>query len=120
MFGSPYYARQGIFSALKSKINFNSILNTTQKTLNIANQAIPLINQVKPLVNNTKTLFKIMGAVKDDDTTTNRNSIRTNNSNNNNNTKNISNTLDTTQSNVNSDVIPITKYSATSQPVFFI
>ena len=41
------------------KINFNNILDGTQKTLNVINQAIPIFNQVKPLINNTKTLFKL-------------------------------------------------------------
>ncbi len=60
----------GILSLLK-KINFSSILNTTQKTLNIANQAIPIIYQVKPIINNAKTMFKIIGAVKDNNKTSN-------------------------------------------------
>ena len=33
-------------------LNFNNILDGTQKTLNIVNQAIPLIYQVKPLIGN--------------------------------------------------------------------
>ena len=71
--------------SLLKKINFTSVLNTTQKTLNIANQAIPLINQVKPLVNNAKTMFKIIGAVKSDNTSSHNkmynqtSSIKTNN-----------------------------------------
>ena len=44
------------------------------KTLNVVNQAIPIFYQVKPMFNNAKTMFRIMGAMKDDDnknTTTN-------------------------------------------------
>ena len=40
-------------------LNFNNILDGTQKTLNVINQAIPIFNQMKPLINNTKTLFKL-------------------------------------------------------------
>ncbi len=50
------------------KLNFNDILNGTQKTLNIINQAIPVIYQVKPLWENTKTIFKIAGAINTYDT----------------------------------------------------
>ncbi len=52
-------------NSLKSKlellknININSILDGTQKTLNIVNQAIPLIYQIKPLITNTKTLLNL-------------------------------------------------------------
>ena len=60
-------AKQGLFSLLKGKINWSSLLSNTQKTLNIINQAIPVFYQVKPLWNNTKTVFRIMGALKEDD-----------------------------------------------------
>lgn len=53
----------GIIGGFRST-NWSSLLNNTQKTLNVINQAIPVVNQVKPLWNNTKTMFKIMGAVK--------------------------------------------------------
>ena len=46
------------FEFLKN-INFNNLLDGTQKTLNVINQAIPIFYQIKPLVNNTKTLFKL-------------------------------------------------------------
>lgn len=59
--------RQGLFSALRGKFNWSSILSNTQKTLNIINQAIPVFYQIRPIWNNTKTIFKIMNAVKDDD-----------------------------------------------------
>lgn len=78
-------AKQGLFSAFKGKFNWSSLLNNTQKTLNIINQAIPVFYQVKPIWNNTKTIFKIMGAIRDDDNKTkvstrkNTSSRRTNN-----------------------------------------
>lgn len=58
--------KTGLFSLFKGKINWSSLLNNTQKTLNIINQAIPVFYQVKPMWNNTKTIFKIIGAVKED------------------------------------------------------
>jgi hypothetical protein len=58
--------KTGLFSLFKGKINWSTLLNNTQKTLNILNQAIPVFYQVKPMWNNTKTIFKIIGAVKDD------------------------------------------------------
>lgn len=59
-------AKHGLFSLFKGKINWGSLLNNTQKTLNIINQAIPVFYQVKPILNNTKTIFKIMGALKEE------------------------------------------------------
>lgn len=59
--------RTGLFSNIKGKFNWSSILNNTQKTLNIINQAIPVFYQIKPIWNNTKTIFKIMGALKEED-----------------------------------------------------
>lgn len=61
------YARPGLFSLFKG-IKFSSILNGTQKTLNVVNQAIPLIKQAKPLVDNAKTMFNIMNEFKKTDT----------------------------------------------------
>ncbi len=62
-----YGIKRGFFSNLKGRVNWSNILNNTQKTLNIINQAIPVMYQIKPIWNNTKTIFKIMGAIKDDD-----------------------------------------------------
>lgn len=61
--------KQGLFSNLKGKFNWSSLLNNTQKTLNIINQAIPVFYQIKPIWNNTKTVFKILGAIKSDNNT---------------------------------------------------
>lgn len=113
MFGSglngmyAYPKSVGLLAGLK-KINWGSFLSNTQKTLNIVNQTIPLVYQVKPLVNNAKTVFKIIGAVKDDNTTSKAESIVQNNVNNANN--NISNNTANNISNYKND----------NQPNFFI
>lgn len=56
----------GLGKGLLSKFSFNGFLNGASKTLNVVNQAIPIFYQVKPMFNNAKTMFKIMGAVKDE------------------------------------------------------
>ena len=115
---NPYSvaAKEGLFSALKTKINWGAILTNTQKTLNIVNQAIPLVYQVKPIVNNARTVFKIMGAVRDDN---NDNNITNNNVGNNssyrtnqNNTRVTPNTI----SNLNTN----NTINNNNQPVFFL
>jgi len=75
----PYQAasKGGLFSLLKGKVNWSNLLSNTQKTLNIINQAIPVFYQIKPAWNNTKTIFKIMGAIKDDD----KSKVQANNNN---------------------------------------
>lgn len=57
----------------KRGINWNSILNNTQRTLGIINQAIPIVYQVKPLLNNARTLFKVATAINSDDSSNNDN-----------------------------------------------
>ena len=52
----PNYGLSGIFN----RFNLSSILNGTQKTLNIINQTIPVIKQAKPVITNAKTMFKII------------------------------------------------------------
>lgn len=54
-------------------INWNNILNNTQRTLGIINQAIPIVYQVKPLLTNARTLFRVASALNsnDEDETTN-------------------------------------------------
>lgn len=67
-FYNPYYmpymvprSSGGILSRLFGNgISFNSILNGTQKTLNIINQAIPVVKQVTPMFRNAKTIFNVM------------------------------------------------------------
>ena len=48
-------------------INWNNILNNTQRTLGIINQAIPIVYQVKPLFNNARTLFRVASFINDSD-----------------------------------------------------
>ena len=67
MFQRNYRPGQIGFMGTK-RINWASLLNNTQKTLNIINQAIPIIYQVKPIINNAKTMFKVISAVKDEET----------------------------------------------------
>lgn len=73
-FYNPYYyspyalpvnTSRGLFSSLFGRgISFSSILNGTQKTLNIVNQAIPVVKQVTPMIKNAKTMFKVMNEFK--------------------------------------------------------
>ena len=70
--GMPYMttvpaAKTGIFRNLFSNLNLSSIINGTQKTLNIVNQTIPLIKQAGPVLNNAKTMFKVMNEFKKTD-----------------------------------------------------
>lgn len=69
----------------KRGINWNNILNNTQRTLGIINQAIPIVYQVRPLLSNARTLFRVASAINsNDDTEEESNTI--NNSNYENNT----------------------------------
>lgn len=59
----------GLFSKIanvKSRFDFNSFLNNTQRTLGIINQAIPIVYQIRPIWNNAKTMFRVMGALNED------------------------------------------------------
>ena len=60
--------RVGLFSRLFGNINITSILNGTQRTLNIVNQTIPLVKQAQPIIKNAKTMFKVMNEFKKVDT----------------------------------------------------
>ena len=51
----------------KRGINWNNILNNTQRTLGIINQAIPIIYQVRPLLTNARTLFRVASAINSSD-----------------------------------------------------
>ena len=67
--GTPnYMPRRGI--------NWNSILNNTQRTLGIINQAIPIIYQVRPLLNNARTLFRVASALNSNDDDDEVNEVR--------------------------------------------
>ena len=57
----------GSFGYPKPKFNWSGFLSNTQKTLNVVNQAIPIFYQIRPIWNNAKTMFRIMGAIKEDD-----------------------------------------------------
>ena len=63
--------RLSLFGGLRN-LNISSILNGTQRTLNVINQAIPIFYQIRPLWNNTKTIFKIANAVNEDDNKNNK------------------------------------------------
>lgn len=64
-------ATTGLFSRIfRNGINWGSIVNNTQKTLNIINQAIPVVKQVSPVVKNAKTMFRVMNEFKKVDTNT--------------------------------------------------
>ena len=74
MYNNPFLyqsVRPSLFSRLfrgaaAGGINWGNLLTNAQKSLGIINQAIPLVYQVKPMINNAKTMFKIAGAMKDD------------------------------------------------------
>lgn len=51
----------------KRGINWNNILNNTQRTLGIINQAIPIAYQVRPLLTNARTLFRVASAINSND-----------------------------------------------------
>ena len=54
-----FYTSKGFFSNLFKGVNFTSILNGTQKTLNVVNQAIPIFKEMSPIVKNAKTMFRV-------------------------------------------------------------
>ena len=68
------------FASLRS-INWGNLLNNTQKTLNVINQAIPVYYQVKPIWGNAKTMFRMIGALKDENRNTTNTPIINNNEN---------------------------------------
>ena len=92
---------------LLGKFSFSGFLNGASKTLNVVNQAIPIFYQVKPIINNAKTMFRIMGAVKNDGTSTSKNNNETNK-------QKLSNTNIDTNNNSN-----INDTSITSQSVYY-
>ena len=51
----------------RRSINWNNILNNTQRTLGIINQAIPIVYQIKPLFSNARTLFRVASALNSND-----------------------------------------------------
>ena len=65
-YNTPVSSPSNFFGFLKNArgINFSTILNGTQRTLNIINQAIPVIKQMSPVVKNAKTMFRVMNEFK--------------------------------------------------------
>ena len=59
----------------RRSINWNSILNNTQRTLGIINQAIPIVYQVIPLISNARTLFRVASAINSNDENETNNDI---------------------------------------------
>ena len=58
--------RIGLFKGL-SNIKWGTVLNNTQKTLNVINQAIPVYYQVKPIFGNLKSFTRLMNAFNEED-----------------------------------------------------
>lgn len=84
MFNSSIYpyamasSKTSLLAALKN-IKWGTLLSNTQKTLGVINQAIPIAYQIKPIWNNAKTIFKIVGAIKDDNPSNQNTNKSTNN-----------------------------------------
>jgi len=112
---SSTIAKAGLGKGLLSKFNFSNFLNGASKTLNVVNQAIPIFYQVRPIINNAKTMFRIMGAVKDDNTP--KNNIKTQTDYNNSSTINTN-----TKINSNNTHKLSTNYTSYQEenPTFFI
>ncbi len=63
------YARPSLFGSLfRNKLNWGSLLDNTQKTLNLVNQAVPIVRQIPPVYRNAKTMFKVMSEFNKIDT----------------------------------------------------
>jgi len=58
-YNTPYTMPNYNINLKKSGINWNNLLNNTQRTLNIVNQAIPVFYQFKPIWKNAKTLMRV-------------------------------------------------------------
>jgi len=80
-------ARPSLFKGL-SAIKWGSILNNTQKTLNVINQAIPVYYQIKPMWSNMKSFSRILTAFNSSDNNESTNNNHSNNSSNKNNFSN--------------------------------
>ena len=65
--------RGGLFKGI-SNIKWGTVLNNTQKTLNVINQAIPVYYQIKPIFGNLKSFSRLMSAFNEEDSNTNNNS----------------------------------------------
>lgn len=89
----------GLFSRITNSIrsiNWGSLLNNANKTLDVVNQAIPLVRQAGPMVSNMRSMLRIakaFGSETTDTRTSNNRNISSNlanniNSNSNNNVVN--------------------------------
>ena len=67
--------RMGLFKGL-SNIKWGTILNNTQKTLNVINQAIPVYYQLKPIASNLKSFSSLMRAFNEPDEQTTKGANR--------------------------------------------
>lgn len=110
-------AKAGGIGGLLSKFSFSGFLNGASKTLNVVNQAIPIFYQVRPMINNAKTMFRIMGAVKDDDKPT-RVTASSSRSNRNSNTTLEHHTISNQETMHTSQVIE--NNPSVENPIFFI
>lgn len=76
MFPNQFYSpSKATIPAIKKSINWGSLLNNTQKTLNIVNQAIPIVYQIKPIVNNARTMLKVANEFSKTNKTSNTSDI---------------------------------------------
>ena len=71
----------GLFKGL-ANIKWGTVLNNTQKTLNVINQAIPVYYQVKPIFGNIMNFGRLLTAFNAEDSTTNQNNVSPNKENN--------------------------------------
>ncbi|MBQ8472366.1 MAG: hypothetical protein IJ501_02555 [Bacilli bacterium] len=106
MVGAVKSSKGGFFKTL-STIKWGSILNNTQKTLNVINQAIPVYYQIKPICSNLKSFGKIMSIFNEpDNNSNNNNSNQINNLNQNSSQSNNSNQINTINKKENSQGLP--------------
>ena len=108
--GAIKASKGGFFKSL-SAIKWGSILNNTQKTLNVINQAIPVYYQIKPICSNIKSFGKIISIFNETDNS---------NSNNNNNQINNLNQNNFQNNNLNQETLENKKENSQSLPTFFI
>lgn len=73
-----------LYQSLSRPFSFSSILNGTQRTLNIINQTIPIVREVRPIVRNARVLFSAFNTKDNNKKDINNNINISNNKNNNN------------------------------------
>ena len=104
----------GGISSIPRGINWQGLLGSASRALNVINQAIPVVKQVGPMYNNMKSMLKVASLFKDETDPTPRkinNNININNNTNNNDT---SQTINEDKENT------ITTNSYSNSPNFFI